>query len=434
MAETKINKNQAGDGIFTSDNLVAGNNIEIVKKINPYVIGPNTFALFHYNTATTADAGVGSTYEGFNGGSTPTEATGNLALQGGGTWADYTYITITDTQKHFGQNTGLVSCSAGSSSPICLGIPSRSNFNGYISSGAMTIDVWIKHELDDNNTFVAFRFLSQNSASEDRCIKFYKTSTKLLTGVEWDLTQAGTTLKEESLSETITFTNWNHYAFTYVLGENSAKCYGYVNGKCVLDYTDTNPLTTIATTNYYYGNPLIAVSTTDGRYYRPYLSELRISFEDCYGGQDFDVPTQPYTTGEDEPDIYQINNTQDISSKANVSLDNLTSAGKDVGAALSFPVANSYTDLVLGASGATYTAAYNGYLVFAVSSTNSNIAFVTVTVGDMPYQQVWFANGVNALYPGGAIPITKGTFTISYGGIVGMTSLRLFYNQGNKPS
>ena len=119
---------------------------------------------------------------------------------------------------------------------------------------------------------------------------------------------------------------------------------------------------------------------------------------------------------------------------ADTSLSNLTAAGKDIGAELSFPAANSYTDLVLGASGATYTAANNGYLVFGVSSTTAALAYVTVTQGDMSYQQVWFANNVNALYPGGAIPITKGTFQINYGNIAGMSFLRLFYNQGNNPS
>lgn len=49
MAETTLNKNQAGVGIWTQDTLKAGNDISIVQKTNPYVIDSHTLACFHFN-------------------------------------------------------------------------------------------------------------------------------------------------------------------------------------------------------------------------------------------------------------------------------------------------------------------------------------------------------------------------------------------------
>ena len=48
MAKTKINKTQAGDGIWTADNLVAGTDISITQVPQP-VIDDNTVALFHFD-------------------------------------------------------------------------------------------------------------------------------------------------------------------------------------------------------------------------------------------------------------------------------------------------------------------------------------------------------------------------------------------------
>lgn len=405
----------APSNVYTQDNLVAGTNIEIVKKVNPYVIDSNTFALFHYNTSTTADAGVGTTFDGFSGG-TPTEAAGNLTLEGSGTWNAYTSVSITDTQKHFGQNTGRLDCSAGTYGYVSLSIPGKSNFNNYIASGAMTIDVWVKNDLDNNDVSVAFRLLNQNS-SADRCVKFDKTSAKLVTGVGWDLTQTGTTLTAVSLSEAITFTDWNHFAFTYVLGENSGRCYGYVNGECVLSYVDADPMTTIATSDYYYNNPLVSVhSGGDSRYYHPYLSELRISMQDCYGGQDFDVPTQPYTTGEDTDDVYQINNTMTAPS----AMTGATAGAAGTSGLVPAPAAGDQAKYLTGAgtwatiNGLQNTATGTDSLTILGTATNS---LYGVNIG--PSSQVRNVRGVAIGYnaeAGGMDCVAIGSgATVSYG-------------------
>ena len=48
MAETILNKNQAGSGIWTSDTLIAGDNISITQVVNP-VIDEHTVELYHFD-------------------------------------------------------------------------------------------------------------------------------------------------------------------------------------------------------------------------------------------------------------------------------------------------------------------------------------------------------------------------------------------------
>lgn len=62
---------------------------------------------------------------------------------------------------------------------------------------------------------------------------------------------------------------------------------------------------------------------------------------------------------------------QDISGKANVALDNITNAGKEVCANMAMP-SGRYVDLTLGASGATYTAPADGYVAFSKYATGAN--------------------------------------------------------------
>lgn len=301
------------ENIYTSDNLVQGNNIEIIKKVNPYVIDSNTFALFHYNNSIIADAGVGSTFTDYNTYYTRVEANpGQLSLIGAGTWGGYTFVEVTNTVRHFGQNVGMLR-GVDDAGPRCVTIDRRNNsagynFSGYIATGAITVDVWAKSDYDNIDTSVVAFSLAEEY-DKTRAIKFRKNSVTLYADADYNLIETNV-LKTESLSTPIVFSDWNHYAFTYVLGENTCKCYGYVNGKCVLSYTDSTPLNVLRFGCSYSDIPLFGISTgSSSNSANAYLQELRIQMQDCYGGQDFNVPTQPYTTGEDEPDVYQINNT-----------------------------------------------------------------------------------------------------------------------------
>ncbi len=68
---------------------------------------------------------------------------------------------------------------------------------------------------------------------------------------------------------------------------------------------------------------------------------------------------------------------QDISGKANVALDNLTNAGKEVCANMSMP-SDRYVGLTLGAIGATYTAPADGYVSIVGTATGSGSYVVIV--------------------------------------------------------
>lgn len=79
---------------------------------------------------------------------------------------------------------------------------------------------------------------------------------------------------------------------------------------------------------------------------------------------------------------------QDISGKANVALDNLTSAGKEVCANLAMP-SNRYIDLTLGASGSSYTAPADGYFTYMDHSSGVGMACLANWTNGL-------VNGINA--------------------------------------
>lgn len=60
-----------------------------------------------------------------------------------------------------------------------------------------------------------------------------------------------------------------------------------------------------------------------------------------------------------------------LSNKANVALDNLTNAGKEVCAHMAMPT-NRWIDLTIGASDSLYTAPADGWMLFMKSATNVN--------------------------------------------------------------
>ena len=90
------------------------------------------------------------------------------------------------------------------------------------------------------------------------------------------------------------------------------------------------------------------------------------------------------------------------SSKANTSLSNLSTAGKDLASGLGMP-SNRYIDLTLGASGSSYTAPANGYFVVRVPFTGNQACalFNTTTLVGINLN----SNGVWTAY--GNIPVKK---------------------------
>ena len=126
----------------------------------------------------------------------------------------------------------------------------------------------------------------------------------------------------------------------------------------------------------------------------------------------------------------------DITGKANVSLDNLTDAGKIVAAKASMP-SSTYDTLTLGASGATYTAPADGYFVFLKNSTAAgqivDMSIMTgTTANTYRLQTVSIASGSYCIQ---TVPAQKGAvLTVNYT-LAGTGSSNLFrfvYAEGSK--
>lgn len=98
----------------------------------------------------------------------------------------------------------------------------------------------------------------------------------------------------------------------------------------------------------------------------------------------------------------------DITGKANAALDNLSAAGKEIGANLAMPSSTS-DSLTLGAGGSSYQMPADGYLCIAKEATASG-QYIYMS-GSCPVQ-VWSAGGG---YIQTFIPVRKGqTIYVNY--------------------
>lgn len=110
---------------------------------------------------------------------------------------------------------------------------------------------------------------------------------------------------------------------------------------------------------------------------------------------------------------------------ANTALSNLTSAGDIYGSKLGMP-SSTFTDLTIGASGATYTAQANGWVLVFASGTNGRM-YVENTANSMVFLEQ--ANSIMRAY----IPIKVGqNFRVVYSGDVSVSTIRFIYAEGSK--
>lgn len=113
---------------------------------------------------------------------------------------------------------------------------------------------------------------------------------------------------------------------------------------------------------------------------------------------------------------------QALSGKADTSLSNLSTAGKDIASGLGMP-SNRYIDLTLGASGATYTAPANGWVTIKLSSTGGWTQLRNQSGGALIS-----ANSLSP-YAGMHLPVKKGdTFQVEHPGSADM--FRFIYAEG----
>ena len=123
-----------------------------------------------------------------------------------------------------------------------------------------------------------------------------------------------------------------------------------------------------------------------------------------------------------------------LQAKANCSLSNLTAGGKSLASCLPMP-SNRYIDLTIQASGTTYTAPANGWVIFrALANTNESRMSLDkkIDTETIPFTNIMVSNG---LYGGVFMPVKKDdVFGIGYIGFnitAPYSVLRFFYAEGN---
>lgn len=345
MAETLVNKNQAGEGIWTSDNLVAGENISITQVEKP-VIDSNTVSLYHFND--------------------------NLKDEISGSTASASYTNRYAVGKFSNcwyQNTNYFSLPT---APIT----SQNNY---------TIDFWYKLTGTPGNS-TRIHFSDQGATSG--YLKFFVDSFFIgngLSGTDFEVTN--------SYPSGITFAldSWHHIA--YINDNSNSKVYLFLDGKEIYSATKTAGLLEIIKIGY------SGTSSTTH-----YLDELRISNVARWTA-DFTPYTEPY--GPAGATQYQINNTQDISTKADTDLSNVPSS-KGI-------LVESYVN------GTSWYRVYSdgwceqgGYLSTSANTTYSQNFLKQFTDTNYSMQLTQF--GVTSNYNANPIVLTKNTSSFEFVG------------------
>lgn len=175
MAETLVNKTQAGEGIWTQDSLVAGSGISISQVPQP-LIDENTICLWHL------DDDVNNTIEGGN--------------------PFFPSASWTFSNARFGKGLFYSSTSTQQS----IGFPNYSNTQNF------TLDFWFK--LTQSNQY--FVFYTYYNASQR--LEFYNTYLSL----------PGSTVSTVTYPSGINVLDWTHFAL--VNDYSSNKTYYFING------------------------------------------------------------------------------------------------------------------------------------------------------------------------------------------------------------
>jgi hypothetical protein len=121
----------------------------------------------------------------------------------------------------------------------------------------------------------------------------------------------------------------------------------------------------------------------------------------------------------------------DLNGKADIDFTNVNNAGLIKGAGLGMP-SNTYKDLTVGASGATYTAPANGWFCVKCkieNQTGSYQSSVTTSYGgSQPLTSYGWCSG-----GGATVPMLKGqTLNFYYEGNTSGRSIRFVYAQGSE--
>lgn len=119
-------------------------------------------------------------------------------------------------------------------------------------------------------------------------------------------------------------------------------------------------------------------------------------------------------------------NKPDLSTKADVDLSNINTAGKSFASGLGMP-SSRYIDLTLGASGSTYTAPANGWF-WIKKAANGNNQFISLQTPKIQLDSDTTSSGN---YIGLAMPVSKGDVLTIYYNLGGSTAaFRFIYAEG----
>jgi hypothetical protein len=254
MAETLVNKNQAGEGIWTADNLVAGSGISIQQVPQP-VIDANTVALYHFNNNIKDEiSGENATYSADLG-----------IFYAAGKFDNCLYMRRT--------------------SDYMVVSPSY-NLNNTNS----TIDFWFRNNPENTSTSLRLTAFSQFTETAHNPYLIMAFSNYIYLGKY--ISGTGSTV-EASFSGELDFTVWNHIA--YVVDATNNKVYLFLNGTKIYDQSITSSLVSEANT-----------WTIVGRYAE--YDEVRVS-NIARWTSDFTPYTVPYAASAG-PTQYAINNTK----------------------------------------------------------------------------------------------------------------------------
>lgn len=259
MAQTKINKTQAGDGIWTADNLIAGANISIMQVPQP-LIDENTLGVWHFEN-NKDNAVSGSNYTITTGKLTPTNA--QYKFDGYSTYNrnnDTDYFLMIDQE---------------------------------LPSGDFTVDFWLRTGVSSPSFQVGFNTSSGTSAGPTKLgLYIYQNSTF----IGFNTMSSGGTQGSTSYGTTIEVATWHHIAMERA--SNVANF--YLDG--VLQTSK------VASSTYVLQAALMYQA--QGTNYQPnYIDEIRLSNVARYQGQNFTPFTQPYAASAGTAK-YQINNTK----------------------------------------------------------------------------------------------------------------------------
>lgn len=314
MAETLLNKNQAGAGIWTEDSLKAGKNTEIVQKVNPYVISDKTYCVLNFASSSPA-SGTSLTVSGTGGhggnteGLTLSDSTATK-LEGAdisfGIYDSHYSISIGDQSITHWDRPVLVANPDLASGNYYININKQAGYYGVITAQVQTIDFWYRSRGDSyRGEWINMYFASSEGYWTDAVARFENNSGGLKVVLRQNSTVKAT--HNYSSSEVPFFDQaWHHVAATYNLATKKVSV--YVDGTCLF------------TEDLDVGMEAMVIGGGSGNITACPIrfndicafDEIRISLYDCYEGANYTVPTEPYSESASSS-YFVINNTLDIS-------------------------------------------------------------------------------------------------------------------------